>query len=45
VIATKTRRKPSRKATKPARRVTETLLELTYFLHATRVISRPAKNR
>lgn len=45
MIATKPRRKPARKTGKETRPVTETLLELAYYLHATRVIARPAKGR
>ena len=45
VIATKPRRKPAKKATRPARPVSEVLLELAYHLHASKVIARPAKGR
>ena len=44
MTATPTRRKPSRKP-RPARPVTEILLELAYYLHTTHVVARPAKNR
>lgn len=45
VIATKQRRKPSNKTAKPARPVTAVLLELAYYLHATKVVARPKQNR
>ena len=40
MIAAKPRRKSARKLAKPARPVTETLLELAYYLHTTKVIAR-----
>ena len=42
-LATKPRRQPSRPLRRPARPVTEVLRELVYFLHATRVVARPAR--
>lgn len=45
MIATKPRRKPARKPGKSARPVAAVLLELAYYLHATRVVARPRKGR
>jgi hypothetical protein len=45
VIATKPRRKSSKKFSRPARPVTEVLLELAYYLNTSKVIARPTKNR
>jgi hypothetical protein len=45
MIATKTRRKPARKTDKPARPVTEVLLELAYYLNTSKVVARPTERR
>lgn len=45
MIAAKTRRKPTKKSAKPARPVAAVLLELAYYLHTTKVIARPTRNR